>query len=384
MHRERLVVYPHAGTLVGGSTHSSLLMSEFLQKYGWRIVHVFPGHGPGLEVTKARGAETHDQGFSSEDILTLRNTGGIHRKLRALIPQVKSYWAAREWLTEHQPQLVHLNDDRSVLTWGFAAKRLGIPVVWHVRQNSGNELLDRFRLPLANRLIYIAENTKLRFENQRTVPPGNVIYNALDTARFRPAENKIERRCELGLPVHGIAIGYVGNFVARKRPEWLIAVVAELAKQGLDVYGVVVGTDLSAGDYTRKLLKLIDDTNVAERFRFIGYREDIERVMQGLDILVLPSVNEPFGRVVIEAMACELAVVATCAGGVVEVVQDGQTGILVSPAGPVGMIESVRALCENPEQRKSIAKKARVYAARRFSPEATLQSVAEVYSTLAC
>lgn len=378
----RLVVYPHAGTLVGGSTHSALLMSRFLREHGWYIVHVFPAPGPGADITAKEGFEIEFLNLPTQDILALRNTQGVVRKFCSLVPYLKTTFGAHRWLAEKRSALIHVNDDRSMLSWGLAAKCLGIPVIWHVRQCSGNPLMDRFRLCLADYIIYIAEDTKNRFKGIKRLPPGAVIYNPVDTERFQPAQDKAQAKLELGIRDDAVSIGYVGNFVARKRPEWLVEIVAELLREGLPVYGVIAGFDLSGGEYIARLKDMIEATGHPDRFVFLGYRPDVARVMQGLDILLLPSIAEPFGRVVIEAMACEVAVVATNAGGVPEIIQDGKNGLLTSPEDVTEMIEKVKDLCTNSDKRESLSKQARMYVVEKFAPEVTLGTLLEIYTSL--
>ena len=282
----KLAVYPHAGTLVGGSTHAAVEMAKFLRTHGWEIVHVFPGPGPGADLAREAGFRVQLMGLSERDIVTLRNTNTLPKKVASILPQLKSTAFTMRWVNAHRPALVHIHDDRSVFAWGLAAKRAGIPVIWHVHQRSGNALLDRIRLRLVDYVIYIAEDTKSRFRDYAYLPPGTVIYNPVDTTRFRPPANKAQVKRALGLPDDVITIGYVGNFVARKRPEWLIHVVEILCRKGLPVFGVIVGADLSGGTYSARLKQLMESSGYAKRFAFLGYQPNVERVMQALDVQI--------------------------------------------------------------------------------------------------
>lgn len=379
-----LVVYPHAGILVGGSTHSALKVSKFLREHGWNIIHVFPALGPGVDITIQEGFEVEILGFSEKDVLVLRNTKGLVRRLRSLIPQLKDVLAARRWLISRRPVLVHVNDDRTMFSWGLAAKQLGIPVIWHVHQQRGDRLLDRIRLRLADHIIYVAQTIKSRFDGLQRMPAGTVLYNSVDPEAFKPPENKQNVKRQLGLDPNSIAIGFIGNLVPRKRPEWVVISGAELLQEGIDVEIVFAGSDFSGGPYQQRLRKIAETSGAPERFRFLGYRTDIPEIMQAIDILVLPSIpmGEALPLVVLEAMASSVAVVATKVAGIPEIIQDGKTGFLTSPEDLTEMIEKLKYLCENPQIIELIGKQARMQVLEKLTPEVTLKRLLKIYADL--
>jgi UDP-glucose:(heptosyl)LPS alpha-1,3-glucosyltransferase len=140
------------------------------------------------------------------------------------------------------------------------------------------------------------------------------LYNGVDLERFRPAADLALRpqvRSELGIPDSAAAVAFVGNGFARKGLRFLIEAWPTL---GPAAYLVVAGTDRSALRYQRLAYRL----GVGDRVRFIGVHQRVERLFAAMDALALPSQFEPFGNVLMEAIAAGLPVLASAACGAVE------------------------------------------------------------------
>jgi colanic acid/amylovoran biosynthesis glycosyltransferase len=113
--------------------------------------------------------------------------------------------------------------------------------------------------------------------------------------------------------------------------------------------------------------------------RFLGWQADLMPLMEGWDVYVQPAVGEPFGITALEAMAAGLPVVATWAGGLPELVEDGRTGCLVPPRDPVALADRLRALLLNPEQRRRMGEAGRARATESFSVDRMIKSISSIY-----
>jgi glycosyltransferase involved in cell wall biosynthesis len=118
---------------------------------------------------------------------------------------------------------------------------------------------------------------------------------------------------------------------------------------------------------------------LGNRVRFLGWEADLMRLMAGWDIYVQPSVGEPFGITALEAMAAGLPVVATRAGGLPELVEDGRTGWLVPPRDPGALADRLGALLLNPEQRRRMGAAGRERARQNFSVDRMVESISNIY-----
>lgn len=371
----RTVLLPHAREGLGGSAVSGALLAKAVaESADWRPLVVVHGRGEPERHHRRLGLPVE----SLDLALTLDDSASRAVRLAAAI---RLSWAADRYLARRRPALVHVNDDFSALAWGPPARRRGIPVVWHVRQPSGTRALDVLRLSLASHLVYVSDATRVRFAWARRLPAGTTVHNGLDLDEFRPTADVAAAKLRLGLPPDGLAVGFIGNLVARKRPDWAVRAWCLLRTAGVESDLVVVGADYSGGTFTAELQRLAGESDA---FHLLGQRHDIPQIMQALDVLVLPAdVNgEAFGRVIIEAMATGTAVVATAVGGIPEIVTDGLDGLLVAPADLAGFTAALRRVLTGPELRQRLARAGRATVERRFSAARTGEAVLEIYARL--
>jgi glycosyltransferase involved in cell wall biosynthesis len=115
-----------------------------------------------------------------------------------------------------------------------------------------------------------------------------------------------------------------------------------------------------------------------DRVVFTGYREDVPSIMAGTDLVVLPSINEGMGRVLVMAMALGKPIVATRIGGVAELLGDGEAGLLVPPRDPAALAEAITSLLRDPQRERSLGEAGR-RRAPRYSAEAMLTALAKLY-----
>jgi glycosyltransferase involved in cell wall biosynthesis len=128
------------------------------------------------------------------------------------------------------------------------------------------------------------------------------------------------------------------------------------------------------------LLHLIQELSLEDSVIYTGDVEDIKPAIAALDVLVLSSAQpEPFGGVVVEAMALSRPVVATCIGGSIEQVVDGVTGYLVKPADPLSMAAGIEKLLESPEQRRLFGENGRARFVEKFEFESFYRKILGLY-----
>jgi len=141
---------------------------------------------------------------------------------------------------------------------------------------------------------------------------------------------------------------------------------------------VVGNSDLGPKDYREKLDKLAGRLGIKEKVIFTGFREDLPQVMAAMDIIVVPSAAEPFGRVIVEAMACGRPVIATNSGGAPEIVSE-ECGFLVEPEDPGGLKEKIICLLKGGNRFQQIKIAARKRAVDYFSIEKHVFEVENLY-----
>lgn len=205
-----------------------------------------------------------------------------------------------------------------------------IPFVAHVRLPAPKEkgiLKDLKRRATLNRIDrFIAISKQLKRDWAATLSLDSnlidVIYNATDTDKFVPTNNLIESKQEWGIQsLEDNVVTYVGRLDPHKGVDTLIKAVKLLIDQGKPIRLLIAGKSLVTGEsYETYLKQLACDLDIAEHITFLGHISDTAALYQASDVSVLPSVwPEPFGRVIIEALACGVPVVASNTGGIPEI-----------------------------------------------------------------
>jgi len=136
------------------------------------------------------------------------------------------------------------------------------------------------------------------------------------------------------------------------------------------------------GEYRKRLENLRKELGLNENVIFAGNREDIPQILADIDIFVLSSVSEGFGRSAAEAMACAKPVVATKVGGVPEVVDDGITGSLVLPKNPNALAEAIITLLQNKEKAQRMGQAGRKRVEKMFSLQKNIRQTEEIYEEI--
>jgi len=205
-----------------------------------------------------------------------------------------------------------------------------------------------------------------------------VIPNGIDLKRFFPRTEKMALRRQMRLDCSGPIIGTVGRMVSEKGQSYLIKALKFLKPKWPRLKCVFVGD----GPLRKYLHKLAVDLGVSDMCHFAGIRYDIESIYQVFDLFVLPSPREPFGLVLLEAMASEVPVVATAAGGPLDFIQPGKNGELVPPNDANSMAETIQQMLSDEWRSNSMAQEGRRLVEKHYSVEGTVRKVEEVYASL--
>jgi glycosyltransferase involved in cell wall biosynthesis len=272
-------------------------------------------------------------------------------------------------------------------TWGRLLGTLaGVPVI--IAHEHGSTIarrevwIDRLLYRLSDAILVPSEASKRWLRAQEGVPARlfHVVYNGVDIAQFSRDGAAAEIRAELGIPADVPVIGTVGRLSADKGgQDVLIRAVARLRQAYPAARLVVVGD----GALRPKLEQLAARLDLGAAVIFTGVRADVPRLLDAMDMFVLPSLREALPVAVLEAMASARPVVATNVGGVHEVLRDGETGLLVPPGDPAALAAALQRLVSDRAlaTRLGAAGRARVEAA--FTIEQMVRRIEHLYSELA-
>lgn len=209
----------------------------------------------------------------------------------------------------------------------------------------------------------------------------SVIYPPLDLQIFDPARHALTSRAALGIDGDTPCIGIVGIMVPWKGHRVFLRAVRAIRDRVPRVRALVIGGQPPGGEaYVQQLVAQAAELGISDRVTFTGFREDVADLLPALDVVVHASVEpEPFGRVITEAMAMKRPVVASAAGGPVEIIEDGRSGYLVPPGDHEALADRVVELLKDPSLAAQIGERAAREVARRFSAEAHARLMEELY-----
>jgi len=320
---------------------------------------------------------------------------GVARALRSG-PAFATYFARLlRALAARDPVLIHTNGLKSHFIGAAAGAALGLPVVWHLRDIYGPGPVRwalhataaargaRGKRPV--RLVANSRASAAPFAGLE-VPPV-VVHNGLDPSLYSPARNDSFREC-LRLPPGAPVVGILGVLARWKGQLEFLQMAARLVREGADAGFVVAGGEIydtgSDRGFGEELEREAGRLGIRDRVIFTGFVERPQVALAGMDVLVHASIRpEPFGRTVVEGMACEVPVVASGAGGILEVVDDGVNGLLYPPGDVGAMAAAVRTLLRDPALRERLARAARLRFEARFTLEAHYRGMLSVFGETA-
>jgi glycosyltransferase involved in cell wall biosynthesis len=208
-----------------------------------------------------------------------------------------------------------------------------------------------------------------------------VVPHGVDTTRFRPAdgEERSALRGALGFP-RGVLAVWTGRLLRGKGLETLLDALALVGEDTPDLRLLLVGSgEGQALSIEDQLRRRAGDGVLAGRVVFAGRRERVEDALRAADFFVFPSVFEGLGISLVEAAACALPAVASRTGGIVDVVEDGRSGLLVPPGDTPALAGGLRALATDPDRRATMGREARRVALARFDERDALDRYRAVF-----
>src|SRR4030095_7033592 len=188
-------------------------------------------------------------------------------------------------------------------------------------------------------------------------------------------------RKELHLEDTDFAIGIVGLLTPRKGQLGLIHAFAKVSERVPGARLFIVGSATFDGDeeYEAVLRNTTHELGIADRISFLGAREDVPALMSAFDLLVLNSTVEPFGLVVLEAMASKTPIVAANSGGIPEIVRHGKNGLLVGQGNSQQLVDSIIYLAQRPDARARMSNQANEDVETHFSHTRVLAELQGFY-----
>lgn len=361
--RGRTVLIVNPSPDVYGADLQMVQTAAALVERGWRVVVALPHDGTLVSRLTAGGAEVV---FIRFPVLRKGNANAL-----AL---VRMGWQAltslpRCWrLVRHLNAAVLLVNTVTLPWWLLVGKLSRTPTVGHLHEaeTEARRIVRQAMvapLRLADAVIVISRAALDSMNDAQPVlnDRAHLIYNGVPG----PPEPAVDARRD-----GPTRLVFVGRLSPRKAPDVALETLATLRRDGYDVELELAGSVFAGYEwFETELQSRAAAPDLAGHVHFSGYCAPIWPALERADILLAPSLREPFGNAVVEAQMARCPVVAAASAGHLESITDGETGLLTKPGDPVAMATAVKRLIDEPQLAAQMAQNAHVEAARRFSVE---------------
>lgn len=357
-------------TFIGGTEISTLLLLKHMDRRKFNPFFVLQGKGP-----------YYDRIVKMDVPVTIIPLNQL--KVISLIKYINTVWNLSRFIRKNRIDIVVCTLE-PCNQYGLPAARLNrIPIACHTRN-----LIPDFRSFWRTLLHFpdvLIANSKATADSYspfvRKPSKIKIVYNGVDLEEYSPSTNGNVVRRRYGIGDNRFLIGMVGRISRPKRQDIFLKTIAEVLKFYPDVSAVIVGdTKINrSGQYLEELYQLVKELELEDKVVFIGFINDMKGLYASLDLLVLPSKAEPFGRVLIEMMAMGKPVVATKSGGAVEIVEHEVTGLLIPPDDEKSMSKAILKIIHDEQSAKKMGNAGRKRVENLFSIKTNVEETQKIY-----
>lgn len=255
---------------------------------------------------------------------------------------------------------------------GWAKKAGGI-------KGKAYEFFDAQALKKFDSVVAVSKAVVQDLKN-RGVSEGKIklIYNGLKTKNDKQVYNVPDIRKKYGIDDNAFVIGSVGRLAKVKGHSYLVEAMPNILEQ-IEYCQLLIAGE---GPERAHLESLIRKYKLRDRVKLPGYIENIDQFLAAIDLFVLPSLTEGLPLVLLEAMAAGKPVVATAAGGILEVVETSDIGFLVPPADPSSLAESIKGIYRSKERMSNMVLRAKSIVRTKYSSDMMARQYLAIYSQL--
>ncbi|WP_175900543.1 glycosyltransferase family 4 protein [Burkholderia vietnamiensis] len=319
----------------------------------------------------------------------VRKQGGVSAgALKQLVALVRN--VARR---ARRAEVIYANTQRAMVVAALAGRLARKPVVWHLRDivsgdHFGGKQLKAIKYCARFGITRVIANSDASAQAFRaltgfTPQHVDVVFNGISAGPFDALENVSQAalRARFGLPEHAWLVGSFSRLAHWKGQHLLL----EAATRHPDMHVVLVGAPLFGEDeYAAQLHETVARHRMGDRVHFLGFQRDVAACMKAVDMVAHTSITpEPFGRVIVEGMLARRPVVAARAGGVVEIIEDGENGLLCEPGNAAALADALGRLKHDGALRERLVASGRATAVRRFGTETYVERVEKILADTA-
>lgn len=373
----RVVFFDHCAKRSGGE----LAMLRLIPALDGVDAHVILGqHGALEELLDDAGITNEVMEIDGElNGMSKDSVGSVTLPIRAGLLTVKSVWQLRHRLRDLRPDLVHTNSLKAGLIGSLAARAAGVPVVWHVHDRIAEDYLPARAVKLMRAAIRLLPDAVIA-NSQATADTLPGVANLSVVGNVAPwLDAPVPERATGDAPLRVVMLGRLTPW---KGQHVFLDAFARAFADG-SAHAVVAGEALfGEEDHAEQLRAQVVELGIGDAVEFLGHVDDPRALLESADIVVHAStLPEPFGQVIVEALALGRAVIASDAGGAAEIVTDGVDGLLTEPGDADQLAGALTRLAADPDLRVQLGA-AGQKRARDFAPDRIGRDASAVYASV--
>jgi len=383
--KQRIAYTNHTGKF-SGAEKVLLSMLRGLDKTRYEPLVICPAEENLQDMVGAEGIPC-----ATVPVLHARFTWRPRELFRYILSFIGLILKTRKEIERYDPHFVHANTVRAGIAATISTMGTHRTVVWHVHDDLPQHPLSKVIRLLAHsskrtQIVAVSKATAETFLGTYSFEGRvHVIPNGTDLRQFplkRTGESPFKN--ELGISEQSFLVCAVGQICARKGLRALLEAFSEIYDDAPLTHLAIVGKPVFSHEeqYRDELVEMTTAAGIADRVHFTGEREDISAILRSADLLVLNSLEEPFGLVLVEAMSSGTPVLATRVGGIPEIVTDAESGWLIQRNDTAALANKLLELSHNPSLLMQVARYAHDEVSPRFSLEGFLSNLHSFYTEL--
>ena len=330
-------------------------------------------------------------GVIVKELGTISRSYNPIRLIRFMGYLISGVYAVCRIIRKHKVDIIHCNQNVCIFYAVLAGCLTGAKCIWHVRNRVSNfGIIGTLLYRLTYKVICVSDSIKSPFVKTFSDAKLKVqtIYDGFPEAEETTDEMLVKLKDEFCISGNNKIIGTVGRITRWKGQDCFLRAGSILVKKYPDLKIVIVG-DCAEGTkaeyaesnkFKKELRNLAVELGLSANVIFTGFREDAWQIIKFFDVFVLPSIEEPFGMVLLEAMLQGAPIVATNAGGVPEIIDDGREGFLVVPGQPWEMADAIEKILVSRETAKMLTKNAFKKLHDKFCIKTSIENMESIYA----
>lgn len=309
---KKVAYISHGSEFGGGERSLQLLINSMKGDDSFECVLIVPKVGALSQWAEKNGIRTYYHNVTATSTSKL------------LLLRVVLWWCSL--LIKEGIDIIHANDPSAYRLVAYPAFVLRIPAVCHFRFIQNKDYYEWVfkHTPKPSHFITVSKDSMSQLQSLLPVNCSHIaldsLHNAVDTKSFQPIREKAGNHQHIGI---------VANLQKVKGHEEFLEIASILNSKNDNYHFHIFGSDIQGQNRLKELVSYSKQLDLDEKTTFHGHVDDVAKAINSLDIVICPSHEEPFGRTVIESMACGKPVIAYAVGGIVEIITDKYDGFLI-------------------------------------------------------